>query len=143
MQDSITRSRFALEDGDLRYALHERQQGTALLEVSAHRRRRELWKRTTRFIRAGGPTGALAMAAAPGTLVVFGSERRGDATLFAIGLDAQTGVERWERPLPAGPAVDLDSLFFNGRFVVFSESWSRRLVALDPATGETAWRIGG
>ncbi len=142
MEDSITRSRYVIEEDGVRYTLHERQRGTEFLEISAHQRR-QLWKITTRFLRAGGSTGALAMALAPGTLVAFGSERRDDEALFAIGLDAQTGIERWERRLPTGPAVSLRSVHFNGRFVVYSELWNDALIALDPTTGQTAWQVGG
>jgi hypothetical protein len=143
MEDSITRSRYVVEEDGVRYALHERQRGTEFLEVSAHQDHRELWKITTRFLRAGGPTGALPMAVAPGTVVVFGSERTGDEALFAIGLDAQTGIERWEQRLPTGPAVTLRSVHFNGRYVVYSELWKGVLLALDPAAGTTAWQVGG
>ncbi len=137
----IIHAHLAAERAGVRYVLSERQRGTAFLEVAATRRHHTLWSVPLRFVRAGGPTGTLGIVATPGMVVVIGSQRTDShKTLWVIGLADESGVERWATELPSRPAVDVRSMIFNQRYVVLSESWDDSIVALDPATGDIAWR---
>lgn len=132
----------AVEHGAERYRVTTRRPGTAFLEVSAYTNDVERWTHPLRFVPVRGERiGTLGAAAAPGVLVVFGSERGGvhGEGLYAIGLDADSGVERYATALPPGFIPRLRGVGFNGRYVVVSTG--SELLALDPATGAIAWRI--
>src|SRR5690606_17748926 len=105
----------------------------------AARGERELWRRTPRFVPVGGEgIGELGIVAAPGVVVTFGSERSDPHSVFAIGLSAETGAERYVTPL-AGTAGRLRGAAHNGRFVIVSTGGG--LYALHPETGAIAWQL--
>lgn len=72
---------------------------------------------------------------------VLGSEQTDDDhSLDVIGLAAGSGAQRWALPLPPQSSVDVRSLGYNGRYVVLTELSRDSLVAIDPSTGDVAWR---
>lgn len=125
--------------GELEHSVTTRRPGTEFLEVAAARGERELWRRTLRFVPVGGEgIGELGIVAAPGVVVTFGSERSDPHSVFAIGLSAETGAERYVTPL-AGTAGRLRGAAHNGRFVIVSTGGG--LYALHPETGAIAWQL--
>jgi len=70
-------------------------------------------------------------------LVVAGARRHAEGGgLFAMGIDTETGRERWASQIGHDR---IRMLHYNGRHVVVSQ---RILLALDPLSGEEAWRVG-
>lgn len=130
------------EHGGMRYELRTRRPGTPFLEVTARGSGRELWTRPLRFVPVGGEAiGALGLAAAPGVVVVAGTERGSSRAegITLVGLNADTGMERFATPILQGPFARLRGMFYNDRFVVVAGGTA--LVALDPATGAIAWQL--
>lgn len=132
-----------VEHGGMVYTLRTRRPGTPLLEVSAARGGRELWSRPVQYLPVGGDAiGYLAGAAAPGVVVVAGEERDkpfASNHMHLIGLDAETGAERY---VTATEGHGISGMFNNGRYIIVATR--RRLVALEPASGEIAWQhVGG
>jgi len=140
---TLRRARTAT-DGDLRFELRPRRPGTPFLVVRGLRGQTELWKQSLRFVPVGGEAiGCVALTAAPGIVITIGSTRGTDNELSLIGLDAQTGIERYAIVQPPRASASLRGFGFNGRFVILSEHWNDELVAFDPSTGREVWRIGG
>lgn len=124
------------------YTLRTRRPGTPLLEVSATQGGRERWSRAVHLLPVGGDAiGYLAGAAGPGVVVVTGEERDKDFfsnTMYLVGLDATTGAERYRL---ATEGSGISGMFNNGRYIITATG--RRLVALEPASGEIAWQHAG
>ncbi|HYG69420.1 MAG TPA: PQQ-binding-like beta-propeller repeat protein, partial [Anaeromyxobacteraceae bacterium] len=77
--------------------------------------------------------GAASVAVADG--LVFAAYSDG----FAAGLDAATGVSRWERQIaPAGEYLDIDSIRLDGSRL-YAAAYSGAVIALDARTGRQAW----
>jgi hypothetical protein len=127
------------ENGEMHYELRPRQPGTPFLEATAISGSRQLWTQALRFVPVGGEAiGTLAMAAAPGVVVVAGNHRgrHADGTTL-VGLSAGDGTERYATEI-SQRFGRVRGMFYNGRHVVIAD---RQLVAIDPATGEIAWRL--
>ncbi|MEC7524886.1 MAG: hypothetical protein VYE22_33710 [Myxococcota bacterium] len=135
---STLRRPVVAEVGPARYELRTRRPGTPFLEVSARHGGRERWSRPLDIVPVNGEAiGTLALGASPAGPVAFGSPRgtRGRGALFMVGLDAESGAERFRRELEG---YDVQGVFDNGRFVVVATR--RHLYAVAP-DGEIAWRL--
>jgi hypothetical protein len=125
---------------DMTYRVKARRPGTAFLEVSAKRGSRELWDIPLRFVPVDGEAiGCFVAMAAPGVVVVLGAERTDNQHLVAVGLNADSGTERYDVTIP-GYSGSVREIYYNGRYVIVAAYG--RIIALDPATGEIAWSIG-
>ncbi len=128
------------ENGGTRYELTTRRPGTPFLEVSASQGSRNLWTRPLRFVPVGGEAiGTLALAAAPGVVVVAGSERgRHNAGVTLIGLGAEAGLELYATPI-SDSWGNIRGMFYDGGHVIVADG--THLTALDPTTGTIAWTL--
>ncbi|MFK8003267.1 MAG: hypothetical protein AB8H86_27100 [Polyangiales bacterium] len=125
------------DENEVTYRVRGRQPGTAFLEVKATRGERDLWDQTLRLMPAEGERiGCFAAAATPGALVVLGSPRGDQHHVVALGLDAESGTERYATEFES-LVTRVRGIHYNGRYVVFG--LTSRLVALDPLSGEVAW----
>lgn len=123
------------------FNVHARQPGTGFLQASAKRGREELWDVPLRLLPVGGDSiGCYAGAAVPGVFVVFGSPRGNDHGMTVLGLNADSGTERWSMDL-AGTYGNINEVYSNGRYVVVGVM--NRAMAIDPASGQVAWTVGG
>lgn len=129
------------EQADHTFHIGTRRPGTPFLQVSAKQGRNELWDVPLRLVPVSGEAiGCLVGAAAPGVFMVFGAPRGNDHGLTVIGLNADSGTERWSIDI-AGTYGQINELYYNGRFVVVGAM--DRALAIDPASGEIAWQVGG
>ena len=122
------------------FHLGARRPGTPFLQASARRGRQELWDVPLRLVPVSGEAiGCFVGVATPGVFVVLGAPRGDDHAITALGLNAESGTERYAVDI-GGSFGRVRELFFNGRYVVIG--LLRRALALDPATGATAWQYG-
>ena len=120
------------------FVLSTKHPGTRFLKVAAKKGKKELWKVPLRFVPVGGENiGRYAMVAMPGAVVVFGSDRKDDHSVYAVGLNADSGTERFATPLPKYSFLN-KQLYYNGRFVVVGAG---TVLAIDPADGKIAWTL--
>ncbi|HHH30893.1 MAG TPA: hypothetical protein ENK57_21465 [Polyangiaceae bacterium] len=113
--------------------------------LTARRGGSELWTIAVRHDRPH----ALALISADPVLVVLGrGVREGrvfpSSRVIALGIDPTTGREVWARAVGHSPVTLLHA---NGRFVVIAQGPPRQsgglMTAIEPATGEVAWTLGG
>lgn len=134
---STHRQGASFEAEGITYRVRGRRPGTAFLEVRATRGRRELWDESLRLLPVGGGAiGCFIAAAAPGVLVVFGSPRGDGPDLIALGLNAESGTERYATEF-ADTGERVRGIYYNGRYVVLG--LGNRVVALNPTSGDLAW----
>ena len=138
---STLRRGATFELDDHTYKIDTRRPGTPFLQVSAKQGRRDLWDVPLRLVPVSGEAiGCLVGAAAPGVFTVFGSPRGNDHGLTVLGLNADSGTERWSLDI-AGAYGQVNEIYYNGRYVVVGVM--DRAIAIDPASGQIAWQLGG
>ena len=135
----IETERTIIVGGD-QYTVSRRDPGTPFLSVVRSRAGVTVWRRDLRYIQAEGGFG---FTATPHTLFVWGADPRDDNVGFAIGLDLDTGAQRFaiSQESTWSGMFQLQAPEFNGRYVIMS--WGFGLHAYDPDTGRRAWHIGG
>lgn len=138
---STLRRGASFEFDDLTYRMTARRPGTPFLQVRAKRGRRELWDVPLRLVPVRGEAiGCFVGAAAPGVFMAFGAPRGNDHAVTILGLNAESGTERWSTDL-AGTYGSINEIYYNGRYVVAGAR--DRIVAIDSASGAIAWQVGG
>lgn len=92
-----------------------------------------------------GKERARATVAAPGEPHAFGGVALGDVIAVVdaasiVGIDLETGAERWRLPLAHDPRTGYEMLSFDGgRVGVLAPSPEQEIVAFDVRTGEQLW----
>ncbi len=125
--------------GTQQFTLRKRTPGTEFLIASAQSGGRQSWTNTLPFIKAAG---GLALVATPSMLVVYGAETaKGDDYGVVIGLDRETGAQRYAVPQDSDFSGNVRSIHFNGQYVLID--WGFGLHAYDPRDGHRVWHIGG
>lgn len=130
----------AFESEGVSFQLSARRPGTPFLQVAARRDDETLWDVPLRLVPVGGEQiGCFVAATCPGVFMVFGAPRGERHGVSVLGLNPDSGTERYASRVE-GTYGTIRGLYYNGRFAVLG--LPRRMVALDPATGQVAWQLG-
>ena len=120
------------------FKLTYRSPGTPFLILTARAQDRELWSKTLPAIRADSN---LAFVVTPGLLIAYGADPQDNDYGVLVGIDPETGTQRYALRQDSHWSANFRSLHWNGRFVIID--WGFGLHAYDPSDGHRAWHIGG
>jgi hypothetical protein len=120
------------------FLLSYRNPGTPFLTLTARAQGQQLW---TQSLSAIKPNSGLAFAVTPGMLVVYGVDPKDDDFGVVIGVDPETGAQRYAVRQDSSNSADFRSFHFSGKLVLID--WGFGLHAYDPADGRRVWHIGG
>jgi hypothetical protein len=120
------------------FKLTYRSPGTPFLILTARAQDRDLWSKTLPLIKAGSN---LAFVVTPGLLIVYGADPQDDHYGVLVGIDPETGTQRYAVRQDSHWSANFRSMHWNGRFVIID--WGFGLHAYDPSDGHRAWHIGG
>jgi hypothetical protein len=127
------------EDGST-YAVAQRDRGTHFLLVRRSKGDQVLWSRELPYVGAADQNFGLVLT--PDTEILWGANPAEKEYALIIGLDPQTGNERFARRQSSHWSSNaLYSMVYNGRYVIVG--WGFGLHAYDPRTGERMWHLGG
>jgi outer membrane protein assembly factor BamB len=125
--------------GDSSYTLTEHEPGTPFLIVTKFISGHQKWTQQLAYVPTDSGFRAVATLNA---LVVWGGMPSDDKYAAIIGLDPETGAQRYAiKQSSDWSGRVLRDISFNGRYVIVS--WGFGLHAYDPSTGERVWHIGG
>lgn len=131
---SLTGEETQLTEGERRYTLIKRRSGTSILTLRIEESGKTLLEKELPYAAATFSSG---MAVAGDRIVIFGTRPAKDDQGLLVGLDANTGAELYAVPLEGQVTNDVESMAYNGRYVVL-QYWTY-LRAYDPATGKQVW----
>ena len=120
------------------FKLTYRSPGTPFLMLTARTQDRELWSKTLPAVMARSN---LALVVTPGLLIVYGADPQDDHYGVLVGIDPDTGAQRYALRQGSHNSASFRSLQYNGRFVL--RDWGFGLHAYDPGDGRRIWHIGG
>jgi hypothetical protein len=124
--------------GDKTFRLTYRSPGTPFLILTARAPGRELWSKT---LPATSLSSTLGFVVTPGLLIAYGADPQDDKYGVLVGVDPETGTQRYAIRQDSHNSGNYRSIHWNGRFVIID--WGFGLHAYDPADGHRAWHIGG
>ncbi len=133
----LTEKRTELEHEGRTYELEKRSQGSHVLTVRVREGKKQLWSRELPYV---APTFNTGIATNGRSIAVWGAEPGNTSDGILVGLDAQTGEQRYAVPANLTISHSFRHFAYNGRFIVVQVLNSLR--AHEPETGAIAWRIG-
>jgi outer membrane protein assembly factor BamB len=131
----LTESRQAVTVNERKYILGVRGSGTRFLKVKVKEGKKEIWSKELPYIK---PTFSSGIAVGEGTIAVWGAKKEDDDVAFLVGLDAETGKQKYEVSSVRG-SDHIRYMGFNNRY--FLVAGDGELAAHDPSTGEQKWGI--
>lgn len=119
------------------YSLDKRRQGTEILSVSVFEGHNPVWSRQLPY---AAPTFDTAIATDGRSIALWAAEPNARDKAILVGLDAETGEQRYAVPAKLLVSNSLQYFGYNGRFIVV-QAWTS-LHAYHADSGELAWKIG-
>lgn len=116
------------------YVLSKRKRGTPMLRFRVEDGSKTLVDRELPYV---VPTFGSGLAVGSGRAVVLGAALSAKDKGILVGLDTSSGEEVFATPLDGLVTHSVESIDFNGRYVVV-QYWTE-LHAYDPATGDKVW----
>ena len=133
----LTDERTEISRGKRTYKLKKRRQGTSILSVEVEENGKKLWSRELPY---ASPTFGTAIAAGGGSVAVWGAEPGNTQKGILVGLNEETGEQRYAVPSTLMVSHSVSHFAFNGRDIML-QAWGS-LEAYEPDTGKLAWKIG-
>jgi outer membrane protein assembly factor BamB len=133
----LTGQRTEISRGKRTYELSKRQRGTEILSVQVEENGKEVWSRELPY---AAPTFNSAIAVGGNSIAVWAAAPGDQQHGILVGLDENTGEQRYAVPSSAMVSHSVGHFAFNGRYVIV-QVWGS-LEAYEPDTGKLAWKIG-
>lgn len=133
----LTGSQAKLEHDGRTYTLEKRKQGSGVLSVRVLDGKKALWTRELPYV---APTFDTGIATNGRSIALWAAEPGANDRGILVGLDAETGEQRYAVRSQLMVSNSFRYFDYNGRFVVI-QLWGS-LHAYDPDTGALAWKIG-
>lgn len=134
---NLTGSKATLEHEGRSYTLEKRKQGSGILSVRVAQGKKALWTRELPYI---SPTFDTGLTTNGRSIALWVAEPGAADKGILVGLDAETGEQRYAVRSPLMVSNSFRYFGYNGRFAVM-QIWGS-LHAYDPDTGALAWKIG-
>lgn len=123
--------------GPRKYSVKKRKSGTKMLTVEVSEAGKTLWSKELPY---ASPTFNTAIAVGRGMVMVWAASPADRQRAILVGLDADTGTQKYEHPQDGQVTNSIEQFAFNGRYLI-AMYWGK-VYAYEPKTGEIVWTAG-
>jgi LSD1 subclass zinc finger protein len=123
--------------GPRTYGIKKRKSGTEMLTVEVTESGKTLWSKELDY---ASPTFNTAIAVGRGVVMVWAASPADPQKAILVGLDANTGAQKYQKPQSGQVTNSIYQFQFNGRYLI-AMYWGK-VYAYEPTTGEIVWTVG-